>query len=130
MQIHMQMRLVISDSRLRLPVRHAEMERRQPAVEPRRLRRNQEDQSPVHGRLEAGPGPVQQVRSISTFTFMSHFTPFHIQFTPLFMHIDVQNSKFFIVNRTMQHVITQRINIAFTHTTKCASSICNAQHMT
>ena len=52
MQIHMQMQLVISDS-TQSPVRHAEMEGREPAVEPRRLRRNQEDQSAVHGYLEA-----------------------------------------------------------------------------
>ena len=52
MQINMQIQLVISDSGPS-PVHHTEMEGREPAVESRRLRRNQEDQSPVHGYLEA-----------------------------------------------------------------------------
>ena len=44
--------------------------------------------------------------------------------------VQVQVQVYFIVNRTTQHVITQRIKIAFRHTPKCASNICNTQHIT
>lgn len=45
-----------------------------PEVESRRLRRHQEDQSPINRHLETGPGAVQQVMLLSVSTRISFLT--------------------------------------------------------